>query len=287
MKIAWMWICLCASLCAAPGWAADVGTVTILEGGARVLRGTTWFKLAEGLRIQDGDIVEGAEGAQIQVELIDGSALNLVGPATLYASSLPARGGKLTAPAEFVLTQGWLKLAAKASSANLRLRTALVLLTTGDAVATLRATSDEFESFVETGRAKLTELGKAGAAGATQDVKADEFWSRAAGKPLTGAKRPPQPFVAAMPRHFADPLPSRAARFASARVQLVPLGELTYAEAAPWLASPHRRALVRRFQARLRDPAFRQSVESNIALYPEWDRILHPEKYELDQPAKQ
>jgi len=30
---------------------------------------------------------------------------------------------------------------------------------------------------------------------------------------------------------------------------------------------------------RLADPAFRNAVESNLAAYPDFDRILHPEKY--------
>jgi hypothetical protein len=34
---------------------------------------------------------------------------------------------------------------------------------------------------------------------------------------------------------------------------------------------------------RLADPAFRKGVEANIAAYPEFDRILHPEKYPAPQ----
>jgi len=40
----------------------------------------------------------------------------------------------------------------------------------------------------------------------------------------------------------------------------------------------------RRFASRLRDPAFRKAVEPNIARYPSWDRMLHPEKYAPKPP---
>ena len=55
--------------------------------------------------------------------------------------------------------------------------------------------------------------------------------------------------------------------------------EITLAEADPWLAGPYRRAFARRLGGRLADPAFRKAVEANIAAYPDFDRVLHPEKY--------
>jgi hypothetical protein len=61
--------------------------------------------------------------------------------------------------------------------------------------------------------------------------------------------------------------------------------EIVYAEAEPWLASPYRRAFVRRLTPRLADPAFRAGVEARIGSYPEWDRMLHPDKYAVDKQA--
>ena len=62
--------------------------------------------------------------------------------------------------------------------------------------------------------------------------------------------------------------------------------EVTYAEAEPWLAGPYRRIVPEAFQPRLKDREFRAAVEAHIARYPEWDRILHPEKYLPKAPAK-
>ena len=81
-----------------------------------------------------------------------------------------------------------------------------------------------------------------------------------------------------MPRLYIDALPTLAARYKTAPALIVD-HEITYAEAAPWLAGRDRAAFERRFASRLRDPAFRRAVEPDIARYPSWDRMLHPEKY--------
>ena len=65
------------------------------------------------------------------------------------------------------------------------------------------------------------------------------------------------------------------------------LHEVTYAEVQSWLtiAPAWRRGFVERFQSRLNDPAFRQAIENHLTELPEWDRALHPEKYQANPPA--
>jgi hypothetical protein len=46
-----------------------------------------------------------------------------------------------------------------------------------------------------------------------------------------------------------------------------------------------RKSFEERFQPRLKDAEFRKAVESHIAEFPEWDRILHPEKYPQNSPS--
>lgn len=278
MRTAWLWFSLSLALAFAPSQGAELGTVTILEGPARLLRGPTWLKLAEGARIQEGDVIEVGARAQAQVELIDGSALNLFGPAALYAASVPVREGKLASGAEFFLPGGWLKLAARAKS-GLRVRTTLDTIETTNAIAVLHAETAADAVFVESGTAQLIEHGKGGEKVARGNANGGEFFSRNGGEPFEQAARPPETFVGTMPRHFIDPLPRRVEKFRDARVELAVDRELTYAEAKPWLAGPYRKAFLKRFRPRLRDAAFRNAVEVDSHLYPEWDRILHPEKY--------
>src|SRR5512145_2948623 len=80
---------------AAPCGAADAGVYTIVDGAARVLRGTVWYRLAPGAPFQDGDLIDAGERAMVQVELTGGGILHLVGPAALYTAALPWRNDKL------------------------------------------------------------------------------------------------------------------------------------------------------------------------------------------------
>src|SRR6266705_2906469 len=87
------WLCFCCWFCffgATPCLGAGAGVLTFLDGNARLLRGTTWYGVVEGIRIQPGDIVEAADGAQVQVELPGLASVNFMGPASLYAVSLAA-----------------------------------------------------------------------------------------------------------------------------------------------------------------------------------------------------
>ena len=132
------------------------------------------------------------------------------------------------------------------------------------------------ELFVESGTASVAfPRGK----DAPRDAAAGEFVSRIDDRATTVANRVPAAFLAAMPRAFRDPLPALAGRFAVAPEALVKGREISLAEADPWLAGANRRTFVKRFAPRLADPAFRAAVAAHPSAYPEWDRIIHPEKY--------
>jgi hypothetical protein len=270
----------CLFFAAAVCYGADIGVVTILDGGVRVLRGATWYKLVEGARVQDGDVVDAAERAQVQIELTSGGIVNFAGPAGLLAvgagATAGAREGKQSAPAEVYLPRGWLKMAAKQGGAPLRIRTASGTVSGADTVAVVHADADAIEVFVESGSAKLQEPGKSSGDGIAHDVRGGEFALRAPDRPFATAGAAPLKFVGAMPRHFRDPLPSRAAQYAVVRVQLASDRPISYAEAEPWLASPYRRLFIKRLQPRLSDPEFRTSAMAKPQAYPEWQAALAP-----------
>lgn len=276
-----LWLALTATL----SCAAEVGTLTIVEGNARVLRGVSWHKLLPGVRLEEADIVEAEDRTQVQLETTTG-VLNLVGPGTLYVVGIASRNGQQAGPLELVLTRGWLKLANKPPGAGLRMRSPLAVLNVNDGVVVVHMESGLLEVFLEAGGARIAETGKDGKEASAHDVRPGEYWGRPADRPFSSERRPPPQFVAALPRHLKDPLFPLASRFKGKTVQLVVDRDISYAEAAPWLAGSYRRVFVKRFQRRLSDPAFRSGVEARINAYPEWDRILHPEKYAPKEPAK-
>jgi hypothetical protein len=285
MKIARLCFGLCLALAAMPGLAADAGIVTIVDGSARVLRGTVWYKLVDGAPFLEGDLIDAADRTIVQVELAPGGTLHLVGPASLFAASIPLRNDKLDGAMEFGLERGWLKLVATAPGAGTRLRTATTFVAVNEATIVTRYENRLFELFIESGSARLSEAGRTGREGVSHDAKAGEYWSRDGEKPFTSERGARVKFVAAMPRHLIEKLASLAAKFKGKRPPLAVDREITLAEADPWLTGPYRRTFSRRLGGRLADPAFRKAVEANIAAYPDFDRILHPEKYPAAAPV--
>lgn len=253
--------------------AAEIGAVTLLEGSARVLRGATWYKMVTGTRVEEADILDLSERAQVQIEFAAGSIVNLVGTATLYLA--PGKGK--STPIPLVVPTGWLKAVAKPP--GLQVRTVSFGVTAVDAILVMHATKNTVDFFVESGDLKLVEVAASGADGPAREVTRGEYAARSATGAVTTVARAPKAFVDAMPRHFIDPVYVLAAKLKSPPVLVVD-HEITYAEAEPWLAGRDRAVFERRFTSRLRDPAFRSAVMPNAARYPTWDRILNPQKYE-------
>ena len=102
------------ALASMPVHAADAtGVYSLVDGDARALRGTTWFRLVAGTRVLEGDVIDVGDDAQIQLELKDGGTLNAQGPALMYATAIPPVDGKPGAVAELIVQHGWLKAAGK------------------------------------------------------------------------------------------------------------------------------------------------------------------------------
>jgi hypothetical protein len=254
------------------GAAAETGVVTLVEGGAHLLRGATWYKVVAGTRVEEADIIAAFDLSQTQIEFTAGALANLVGAGKMYLAPPAAK----SAPAILNMPVGWLKIATKPP--GLRIRTAPFDLVVGDGILVVHANGPAVEFFVESGSARLIELAPNGADGPARDVKSGEYGSKSPTGAFATGQRAPKVFVDAMPRHFVDPLPTLAARI-KAKPTLVVDHEITYAEAEPWLAGRDRAVFEKRFTSRLRDPAFRSAVLPNLARYPVWDRLLNPEKY--------
>lgn len=265
-----------------PAAAADAGVITIADGSARVLRGTVWYRLVAGVPIQEGDLIDAGDRTLVQAELATGAIVHIVGPGAFYAASMPIRNDKQEGPMEFGLDRGWAKVVSPPGP-GLRLRTASALVNAGEAIFVARQEGKLFEVFVESGFARVAESNRVGRDGAVHDAKAGEYWSRDTDGPFLTERRAPPQFVAVMPRHLMDRLVPLAAKFKGRKATLAVEREITLAEADPWLAGPYRRVFARRLSGRLADPTFRNAVEANPAAYPDFDRILHPEKYPAPQ----
>ena len=258
--------------------------VTLLEGPATLIRGVTRYALAEGVRLQSGDIVEVSDKGLAQLEFAEGVALAL-GPGTRTLAISVPRGKP--APGDFYVTQGMLKLAGVKQGARLRIVTPLFTLQPVEGAVVLLLEGAVGSLFVESGAVRVIEPRVSGATPAPLQVRSGEFYTGKAAQRGTVASRLSPAFIKAMPKVFLDPLPSRLARYKDRQSRPQRLHDVSYAEVETWLKAPLaiRRPMLVRFQPRAADAAFRSALVENLRFHPEWDPILFPEKYEPKESA--
>jgi hypothetical protein len=281
---------------AVAGLAAPVGgtaaeppaVVTLLEGSSALLRGTTRYALAEGVRLQGGDIVELGDKGLAQIEFADGLVLSLGPGARFYAAALVSRAAKSVGFSEFYLMRGWTKFANGKSAAPFRLSTPVFGLGTGDAVGVAQVSDVEGALFVESGEVRVAEGFVKATPASPIRMRGGEFFARKSEQKGTVQPRPPAAFLGAMPRSYMDNLPKRGAKWKDREVQPSSLSELAYGDVEMWLKAPPeiRRVVMRPFVRKARDAAFRAALVANLRSHPEWDPILFPEKYKPKPPPE-
>jgi hypothetical protein len=265
--------------------------VGIVEGSAVLIRQSTRFRLVEGVRLTGDDIVEAAPASHVQIEFSDGVMLSLAdGARVMLQPRWAQRRGPAAAPRVYVL-EGWVKLSVAppgpADTATVWLNGAPSLATAPVAKAdrpgtlVLRLTPPDYTVFVESGSFKLSDRldGQRGSA-LVANLSANDFVSRQGSAKPQQAQRPSGDFVAALPPLFRDALPARAGKFADRVVLPKPLGDIGYADVSGWLrGEPGLRAsMVERWRGRAVDPAFTAAVRANLALHPEWELVVFPER---------
>jgi hypothetical protein len=279
--------CLAAALgCVAAELPA---AVTLLEGQAAVLRGTARFALAEGVRLQSGDIVEVGDKGLAQIEFVDGLILSLGPGARFYAGALVARAAKTGGISELYLMRGWTKFANGKTAAPFRLSTPVFGLAAAETVGVAQVADAEGAIFVETGEVRVAEGFVKAVPSSPIRVRGGEFYTRKHEQRGAIQPRPAKAFVSAMPRGYMDNLPARAAKWKDREVQPRPLGALSYGDIEMWLKAPPeiRRAVMRAFIPKAnQDVAFRSALIANLRSHPEWDPVLFPEKYKPKPPPE-
>jgi hypothetical protein len=270
--------------------AQSIGTITLAESPLKLLRGTGVFTSAEGVKLSEGDVIESAGPGLTQLEFLDGSILVLSGASRVFILTYPLQGGALGGPMELVVFSGWVKAETRKVDPPIERRYTTLLLgaATPDGTVVANVQPEGTEVFVESGSAKLGEVTSLGQLAAERASKSGEYVARVSGKPLSSSPRPPAAFVSKVPVPFRDTLPSRLAKFKGRDVQPKRERDASYEDVADLLKLPRnwRKGFVKRFQPRTKDAAFRAALDANMQLHPEWDRILHPEKYLPKKPPE-
>jgi hypothetical protein len=276
----WMMaIALLASAHAA-GATKPGGIVTILEGRATVIRALSQFDAAEGMRLLADDLVRTDKDTFLRIEYEDQTAIE-VGPQTQLQVNHPAARKKSNRPALYVL-EGWLKLGAGKLDAGGKPAFASVGMDVVDltGVMVMRGDTGSRELFDEQGAARWVDRDPHGAEPVA--LKQGDFLIAVLDRPPRTQPRPSAAFTAALPRPFRDTLPFRYAQFKDRSVLPKAQVPFTYEDVEPWInAEPSiRRQFVAMWRRKADNPAFRASLDRDLQKHPEWDPVLHPEKYE-------
>ena len=245
--------------------------VTMLDGEATLLRDGVRFALAEGVRLQAGDLLATtAKTRLLRVEFPSGVGVAF-GPDS-RAMLTPDLGDDMRAGV--YLLSGWVKLAAP-SGVSGAIRSPLADSDTTGGTLILAVQGDAAQAFAESGPSRVQPRGPDAPA---QALKSGEMLTLAAGGPRPVlAKGASQAFVQAMPRSFMDSLPTRFAVF-PADVPAHRLGDMSYADAQPWIdaEAPLRRLFADRWRRLAADPQFRSGLVGGLKAHPEWSPILYP-----------
>jgi hypothetical protein len=264
----WAASLLTASLaCAQP-----TSVVGIVEGGATLIRQTTRYTLAEGVALNEQDIVETAPGAFVQIELPGGI---VVGVGESSRLMVRPRVGKGLRPIPLYLLQGWLKTS---SSAAFGYASPDFEIATQGATVVAHTTGAQYEVFLESGAAKLTLRDRAQT---VAELASGEFAHRREGGTPAVARRPPPEFLAKVPRQFRDRLPARGEQLAKRGIAPKAVGEIAYTDVSAWLRTEPglRLQLLPLWRPRAADLTFRAAAKANLAQHPEWEPYADPEGY--------
>jgi hypothetical protein len=257
-----------------------IGVVTILEGKATVIRGLSQFDAAEGVRLLPGDLVRTQPKSLLRIEFADECSLE-AGPESQLQLFHPADKKRSNRPALYLL-QGWLKLGCKAGS-DAALTTKDLDVTGISRVLVIRVSGDSRAIFAEAGSARVVKRKSGDSAAIT--LNPGDFLDVEPDAVADVQPRPTASFMEALPRAYRDTLPSRYSMYVTRSTEPQNPRTFVYTDVEPWLnAEPViRRQFVSLWVRKANDPAFRGPLDRDLVKHPEWDRILHPEKYEVEE----
>jgi hypothetical protein len=267
-----------ASQAAQPGPALAPGIATILQGQATVIRGLSQFDAIEGMRLQADDIVKTDKASFLRVEYKDQSWLEL-GPETeLQLRPLNSQRGKRPG---LYLMRGWLKLGGQP---GLETGQGISLpgadLTELSGVLVVHLDDQSRAVFAEKGTGRWVDRTPRGTGASA--LNSGDFLTAGANNAPKIESRPTPQFVELLPRPYRDTLPARYSLYADKNVTPKEQRGFSYAEVESWLnaEATERRQFIVTWRSKARDAQFRNSLDEQMPMHPEWDRLLHPEKYE-------
>lgn len=276
-----LWVCVADGK---PRGTELSGVVSIADGGAfTMVRRDTVRTAGKGVTVLAGDMVQTGPAAFLAIQVQSG---NLAGTLLGIGPSTAVYFFPAADVATLIVLQGWVK--ADIKSAAMRITGTRLGIQGRDAVVLLQVDQRVDAIFDEQGTATLL-LRDNATTRVGNETRTNQFFVREEGSDVVSEPRPSSEFVQGMPIPFRDPLPEVAVAKLP-KPNAPQLGRaVTYADIQTWLTMPRdwRVGFIPRFRARLKDPAFFAAMEAHLAVFPEWQDIVHPPPPpEPDRPAE-
>ncbi len=241
-----------------------------------LIRGVQVFRATSGTILRPGDLVATEPGTLWILTFKVGAAAGgtvAVGPGSrLYWID---RSDRVT----LAVRAGWVKVDTLTPGQNLEVEAEGPRLgaSSGNGIYVLHVGDAVDEVFHENGSMQLWARNADGVRTSASSVPS-QLARGSAADPVRTRMGADAVFVDAMPPPFRDPLPFGLAARLHGSITPEWVRQVTYDDVAEWLAAPRdwRRGFVKRFQPRLRDPAFFHALDGDLRVRSDWEPILHP-----------
>jgi hypothetical protein len=186
------------------GVAAVVGVVTVSDGENHFIREGGYYDVVKGVDIEEGDIIQTAANGAVQVEMDDGSLLDIGESSEFYIDEYVLADDASVETATVSLVKGWLRFVTSKLRRTGRYEINMPVATIG-----IRGTEGILSTDAQTssillneGNVEVFELNESGELGTARKVSAGEFVQREKGKRLERRRGAPERFAKRMPKRF-------------------------------------------------------------------------------------
>lgn len=271
-----------AALCPSPGsapLAATVGVATVTEGEVHVIRGDALYSLVPGVDLLEQDVVTTGEDGYAQLEMADGSVLNVDAASKVFLSEYRLRRDDTLERAAVSVLVGLLRFVTAGLRADSSYELATNHMTIGirGTEGVIQASEDDSLLLLEEGRVDVFELDEQGNAGARRAIGAGELVERRRAERLR--LRAAAAFRAGLPARLRHAPRRMLERLARRHVRARKLRDVDYEDVRRLIrANPRiRKSLRNRFERRMRDPRFRERMRRDLEHLRDRRRAARPE----------
>ena len=254
----------------APGIAMGdiVGVTTVAKGETYLLRDNGYFALEPGVDIDEGDIIQTGPDGRAQLEMNDGSVLEVGESTELYLDEYQLQEDESVEAASLSLIAGFLRfVTAKVKSSSFyEVNTSTATIGIRGTEGVVEATEVLSNLLLEEGHVEVFEVNDAGELGASWLVQAGEAVTRERGRSLK--RRDVQHLRKLLPKQFQKE--SKRYRKSLTRRGVLPkkLRAAGFKDLHGLLKSNPRmrKQFKQRFKSKLKDPTFRRKLKQQPGL---------------------